>query len=40
MEQYKHDLSGHNLALRIKNYMYILSFSAFLGITGVYFLNL
>ena len=40
MEQYKHDLSGHNLALRIKKYMCILSFSAFLGITGVYFLNL
>ena len=29
-----------NLALRIKKYMCILSFSAFLGITGVYFLNL
>jgi len=40
MKQYKHDLSGHNLALRIQKYMYILSFSAFLGITGVYFLNL
>ena len=35
MEQYKHDLSGHNLALRIQKYtyvMYVLSFSAFLGI--------
>ena len=43
MEQYKQDLSGHNLTLRIQKYMYVmyvLSFSAFLGITGVYFLNL
>ena len=23
MEQYKHDLSGHNLALRIQKYMYV-----------------